>query len=651
MSRTNEKRHYLEAATGNPRKSPMTSRISLALFALGLAVLAVARQANAVCLGVPIYRYVGNTATDVQCTDNDIQSAIDNSVCPTTIVITRENIYTNQALTVSNKSLTFTAVGDGVPCGIDPATIFCDPSASSCTNPPPTQPVVTITGGQPGKSVLAITGHSNVTLQYLEITGGNIGSTQRGGGIFFGDAGSGGYGTLTLDTVTVDHNTAGYGGGISFSPAGDGTSNTLSSLTLLHNTLILENTAVNDGGGIRIEGNGAEGSLFALQPQILIGYNGALNGYGGGIVVSIGGYVDVGSPGYNGSPVLQYNDAYAGGGAIAAFDGSSVRAFTTDAQNPVQISNNSTAGLGGAVYLKGAHNDYLGDQPRACLFNYRIDSNIGANGAAIYADIDPPNGYSVADLNPPDDCGRGPVSDEGAVACAVPCNRMYGNTAENGASQPTGGAVVGVASSYFRVNKLDLRGSVAGDLIEQVGASTVTLNSCLLADNHTEHELIGATHLSIDNCTMANNTIDNGYVLFVPVDGSGMGFLSLANSIIDQPANRTLDYQANQSYLKASYLLLSDIASFPVVSTTILAAQPMFVDAANGDYHLQVSSWGVDFAPAETGGATDDLDGKPRNVDLQQVPNLYGPHDLGAYERPFVCAADTVFCDGFDGYL
>jgi hypothetical protein len=78
---------------------------------------------------------------------------------------------------------------------------------------------------------------------------------------------------------------------------------------------------------------------------------------------------------------------------------------------------------------------------------------------------------------------------------------------------------------------------------------------------------------------------------------------------------------------------------------------PTFVDAANGDYHLQLNSLGVDFAPTGTGI---DLDGRTRTVDLPGVPNTIGPLDLGAYEiqvdTVLGCAnADTIFCDGFDG--
>jgi hypothetical protein len=71
-----------------------------------------------------------------------------------------------------------------------------------------------------------------------------------------------------------------------------------------------------------------------------------------------------------------------------------------------------------------------------------------------------------------------------------------------------------------------------------------------------------------------------------------------------------------------------------------------FVDAAARDYHLAFGSPGVDFAPA---AGSVDLDGHPRDVDLVEVPNAFGPRDIGAYERQFGCAgADTIFCNGFD---
>jgi hypothetical protein len=34
---------------------------------------------------------------------------------------------------------------------------------------------------------------------------------------------------------------------------------------------------------------------------------------------------------------------------------------------------------------------------------------------------------------------------------------------------------------------------------------------------------------------------------------------------------------------------------------------------------------------------------------LPGIPNNIGSADLGAYERQFLCAADDIFCNGFDG--
>jgi len=89
----------------------------------------VERTAGAICLPVQHYRFVGDTnpqspTYDPVCTDHDIPSAINNANCPdTTIVITREHLYPAQHLPITGKSLTLTAVGDGVFCGASPAQV------------------------------------------------------------------------------------------------------------------------------------------------------------------------------------------------------------------------------------------------------------------------------------------------------------------------------------------------------------------------------------------------------------------------------------------------------------------------------------------------------------------------------------------------
>jgi hypothetical protein len=98
-------------------------------------------------------------------------------------------------------------------------------------------------------------------------------------------------------------------------------------------------------------------------------------------------------------------------------------------------------------------------------------------------------------------------------------------------------------------------------------------------------------------------------------------------------------------------VLSSDISTLPA-SSSIIAGTPTFVDGAHGDYHLQLVSTGVDYAPTSDVDARD-LDNLPRDVDLYNLVNVWGRRDLGAYERQRTLncgsgTAETIFCDGFE---
>ncbi len=607
-------------------------------------VLFLLASSHAFALCSPFAAHIRVGADPVNCQANDLQSAIDMAgECRTIIDITREHTYTSQHLAIADKpNLSLQGWGDGVTCADIPNDFDFPPYAPPDSN----VPLVTIDGSSDGfGTVLIVTGNSNVGLHNLTVTGGLACDTCSGGGISFD-----GQGTLYLTKTTVNLNHAGYGAGISM----NGSSGP-ATLILEVYSQILANTASVSGGGIRVEGNTR---LYALKADTLIGFNHAPNGYGGGIEVIGPARADIGSPGYNGGAVLQFNDAQ-DGGAIAAFgqdsNDATVRLFTTDAANPVQVSNNRAAGRGGAIYMKG-FSGLESSVATACAYDFRINDNVAADGAAVYADRDidftGSEWGSNMWLNPDDPCGPESPSALGAVACAagVACNEMARNIAEDDNNQPTSGPVIVIAAnSFLYADRLDLRHSVAGNII--TGASgnvdnSVYLRNCLIADNHTQHELVSVhgqrdSSLFIDGCTLANNTIDNGYVLY------GEHQVTLTNSIIDQPGVQTLDFiQSALGFLHVTYLLSNDTSTLPV-TPGVLQGTPFFVNAAGGDYHLLRYSLGIDFAPASGGS---DLDGLPRDVDLPDVPNMYGPRDLGAYERQLSCGSgDTIFCDGFDG--
>ncbi len=73
-------------------------------------------------------------------------------------------------------------------------------------------------------------------------------------------------------------------------------------------------------------------------------------------------------------------------------------------------------------------------------------------------------------------------------------------------------------------------------------------------------------------------------------------------------------------------------------------ADPLFVDPANGDYHLSAGSPCIDGADntAVPAGVTTDLDGNPRFVDDLDTPDTGNPEgvnpivDMGVYEFQYV---------------
>ena len=620
----------------------------------GALLLSGADAAAEPCNFLPTPRQilVGETASDSACNFADIGAAIADAAlhptCTTTIHIMRSDNY--EHLSVSGQSLNFQGWGDGTTCSSLAAQ--CDPLAG-CPLPDYTQPLATVDGSNAAR-VLAITGNSHVSLRNIRITHGDAGGGD-GGGIAFA-----GTGTLSLTRSDVSTNHAGYGGGINFNGSGGA-----ASLYLLDETTLYYNTAAVSGGGIRIEGTAR---LFALQPKTYINTNHALTGYGGGIEILGPARADIGSPGYNGDGMVSHNDAFDGGGvaAIPLSNGgtATVRIFTTDPANPVRIDNNIASNHGGGIYLGAESTNFLSGV--LCAYDFRINDNQGADGAAIYADSSSPafgvdlGGEIYLNTIPPDATGGaarcGPETPPalGAVDCAAgaPCNELRGNQAKDINQLPTPGAVIAVSSAGgFEADPFSLRENTAATLLRLTGEDEAYVaavqRNCLIADNHTQHELISVRDgrgFGINSCTLVGNTIDNGYVIYVN------GRLTLVNSIIDQPGYSVLDFVGDASNRSINYVIANETASLPGAQHTQGNAL-VYVDAASGDYHLARNSPGVDYAPAQSGA---DLDRKPRDVDLTPVPNLYGPRDIGAYERQSAfdgCGtgtAETIFCDGFE---
>lgn len=499
----------------------------------------------------------------------------------------------------------------------------------------------TLIVGTSGHSIFEIEGTSTVALWNLEMTGASLNSSQKGGAIYFG-----GQGDLSLMNDWIHDNTAGYGGAFAVNAAGATT------VEMMSNLLIGSNTALVQGGAIRVEGQTKVTSGWqAGQAPIYIGGNTA---EGQGDVASGGGIEVVGPASFYGAARIHDNNAaYGGGIAMYAHNGDDavVYLYTTDPGNAVLLDSNHATQTGGGVYLKSSNS---GAVASLCMQNMEVSNNTAQNGAAVYADVNSGIG-SVVGVNDASSC----IAPIGNVACAanISCNDISGNVSQtNGGSATTGAAILVQSGGSFSGQEFTAYGNQGGSLVEfvadtglsQFAQDFVDLHNCVLADNVESGDLIYAhgghtqTMLEVRNCTIADNQISGSRVIDADVSNS-----TIEDTIIAQPGVLSLTYT---HITTNDYILTNDTTTF-AAGSGIEAGTPTFENASNRDYHLVRTSLGVDFAPAQN---ENDLDGNPRAVDLTDIPNNFGPMDLGAYEiqtqlAPATCiVSDTIFCNGFE---
>ena len=315
-----------------------------------------------------------------------------------------------------------------------------------------------------------------------------------------------------------------------------------------------------------------------------------------------------------------------------------VNLYTTDPQHPVRVSNNLARVAGGAFYTKG-HSDQLYNNNHAyvCASNFRFDSNVAPDGALAYL------GWDESLANP--DVGSNLSLNTGCaisgVRCAagVACNLIDQNIAADQNGNPTNGTLITIGKdSDLNMESVAIRNNTGGALVDTIASDYYPrnpglLHNCLIVDNTVSGVLLNFDayqNMSIDNCTIAGNAIGSAVMGDVS---------SITNSLIVQPGVST-GYPG-----AARYVLASDVTHFPASPTVATVTDAKFVDAANGDYHLQAKSPAVDFGGG-LGGV--DLENKTRDRDLPDVANRFGPRDLGPYELQRECGADdTLFCSGF----
>lgn len=597
--------------------------------------LAVSLIGTGTALDAPAATY--RVGTGASCTHATIQAAIDEAAADPEVAdiirITQSLSYNDIALDIHDQHL---ALEGGYA------------NCSSAT----TGGARTTLNGDGDHSVVRIHGDGDIVLNGLMLTGGHQprSASGYGGGLQI----TNGPHLVSLTNMIVNGNDAGHGGGISVRNTHSGNPNDVQ-LVLSDDVVILNNHAgfAPAAGGSGIQGGGIycnESSLRMIGAgSMTISTNEA--DYDGGGIGAEECDVTIASSGFGefNGVVNNYAGRDGGGLAITGFSGGGTKLYPTDANKPVYIVGNTAAREGGGVKINSGADVEAWD--------LIIDGNRSyaeGGGVSIAASSD----SSSFNMH-----GAMTGAPSGAVNCSAAkrCNRISGNAARNESDElQQGGALrtftdgdgFSTVSSYVHLYSTQIEGNAGLNLVRLRNEDTVNasyyqvwLIGTVITGNALSNELILApdhwTTFFLCSATIAGNAIGGADV----VRGDD---LWIHRSIVWQPGNRALN-AGDLNEPQVRYVLASDMTGFPA-STTNFIADPEFVDAANGEVHLQPSSPGLDYAPVEDDycpGIDTEADELQRVVDLTGVGNEFGPQDLGAYERQST-ADDVIFADGFE---
>ena len=220
---------------------------------------------------------------------------------------------------------------------------------------------------------------------------------------------------------------------------------------------------------------------------------------------------------------------------------------------------------------------------------------------------------------------------------------------ENNSALIKGGGVFLYINSMADLTGCDIRGnstttaSSYGGGVSTYSAASLNLTRCLIVDNSSN--LAGGgiyresgTALSITNCTVAGNTTaaDSGAGIHTKY-----GDIPMTNTIVW--GNSPTEVVQSGGTLTSSYCCINDAAADTGSSNNIIT-DPQFVDAANGDYHLQEGS------PCSDAGdpATQDPDMTRADIGALYIPQntWWGTIDQATFwtkaESPYRIVGDLT---------
>jgi len=403
---------------------------------------------------------------------------------------------------------------------------------------------------------------------------------------------SGTDGSVIVADLGIFNNSAENGAGVYFNT-------TTNQLQLqLHRTTINANNASLSGGGLFCDRNSPNennvfDSILFFNSVEMISNSATLSG--GAIAATNGCNINIiyGSSDTEGK--IKFNNA-GFGGAIALTTHSKLS--LTNQINPFIFEQNTSVSHGGAIYISNGHELTI---QNADFIN---NSSTNGDGGAIYI-----NGL-----------------DGSGIASSLTSSKLTGNSANFGAVfyvKETGDATqFTIDTSMFYKN---------GD-----GNDKYLINS--------KGDVAGRTEIEILNSTIVDNNTDPAFAMI----NTNTANLEIRNSIIYNQGTSVLNTLTSQNTMIC--LLLNEDAS---IIAQIQAQNRVvnnfsafdFIDSANNDYRLGLSSTAIDWCDNAPSSSPEDIEGQPRGWDAPNIKNGFGSYDAGADESYIY---DVIFMNGFE---
>ena len=398
---------------------------------------------------------------------------------------------------------------------------------------------------------------------------------------------------ILRDSYIFDNYTSFNGGGIFC-----GGNNT--SITLLGASGIYQNEALN-GGGIGAFGgcsvtiaSGDDARQGATTSGVV---RNTARDHGGGIIAGgsakiyfQGNRFQFGLLGNSHSPATLAENVAEFGGGISAFGGSEIELYDA------LVWKNQASEHGGGFYLSEDVSLVMTTSDRSTCWNQRQCSILALNRAYL---------------------GGALYQDRGSSA-VVNSSHIYSNQADWGLVIFSREDGTPGTTSRFHNNMIYRHGNNTFDFLDK-------------------YLFRGYEPVSIE---LIHNTItDNDINDLNSIMGAALGAtFTVKNSIIHN--NDETVYIGPEDGIEAECLLVNERDSFS--GNSIAEADPVFVDPANNDYHLDNLSNAVDLC-ASINGFTHDIDGEPRGFN-DPIQNQNGDTDAGADES---YASDIIFKSDF----